>query len=275
MASVDAESPEPTLRPAPAEGGGGAVPAEEFDAPAEGVGAWAWLLGGSVGVLALAAFVTLRSRRGQAGRDGDSSDLPGSRRAGYSLPEVLVVIGVIGLLISLTLPVLSRVRETARVASCRHNLYAVGQHAAAYGAAHGGILLPPHYGLGGMPPPMALDMLHRLLAETGGEGAESELLVCPTTVRESEYLSYVTSWRFMFPRLVERRRTRSPSRVLMVAENPPGTNHQLEVMAVNAPGHATDRARHGGRQGSNYLWYDLHVSTDRLTLAALAEAHRP
>lgn len=65
-------------------------------------------------------------------------------KAGFTLVELLIVVGVIALLISILLPALSRARESAVTLKCAANLRSIGQGLLAYAAENKG-WLPPAY----------------------------------------------------------------------------------------------------------------------------------
>jgi prepilin-type N-terminal cleavage/methylation domain-containing protein/prepilin-type processing-associated H-X9-DG protein len=64
---------------------------------------------------------------------------------GFTLVELLVVIGIIALLISILLPALGSAQESARSISCLSQLRQVGMAASQYVLANKGYLPPSHY----------------------------------------------------------------------------------------------------------------------------------
>jgi prepilin-type N-terminal cleavage/methylation domain-containing protein/prepilin-type processing-associated H-X9-DG protein len=65
---------------------------------------------------------------------GRAAGLQGSAQAfrGFTMVELLIVIGIIAALIALLLPALSKAREAARTLKCAANLHAIGQGVAVY-----------------------------------------------------------------------------------------------------------------------------------------------
>src|SRR5687767_14297550 len=67
---------------------------------------------------------------------------PAVRSGGFTLVELLVVIGIIALLISILLPSLSAAREQAKMIQCLSNLRQIGQASIAYASRYHNYTVP-------------------------------------------------------------------------------------------------------------------------------------
>src|SRR5581483_3755407 len=74
------------------------------------------------------------------------------RQNGFTLVELLVVIGIIAVLIGMLLPALSKVQQQSKWIKCQSNLRTCGQYLLMYGNQNKGIIYPRGWGAGTIPP---------------------------------------------------------------------------------------------------------------------------
>src|SRR6476660_7447234 len=75
-------------------------------------------------------------------RTAGTRHLRRSSTGGFTLVELLVVIGIIGLLISILMPALTKVRKQAQTAACASNLRQIGIALKMYSAEWKDVLIP-------------------------------------------------------------------------------------------------------------------------------------
>jgi prepilin-type N-terminal cleavage/methylation domain-containing protein/prepilin-type processing-associated H-X9-DG protein len=101
-----------------------------------------------------------------------------SSRRGFTLVELLVVIGIIALLISMLLPSLNRARESAKSVACLSQLRQIGSASALYVNEYRGYLVPSHV-LPGTPDG---DRVHQFLKKYVPNTAGRTVWTCPNAI---------------------------------------------------------------------------------------------
>lgn len=197
----------------------------------------------------------LRQRRRGRSREG---------RGAFSLTELVVVVGVIGLLIGLLMPVLGKARDRARQAVCESNLRQIGDALLMYANNSKGWLYP-------VGPPGG-DGLPTTLGTTKPRDERwpvyvfgrwnPPILICPSDDHPAEEHSYVLNQH-----LADHQVTYSAtnlgglysSEVVVMGEKVSGVYDYF--MEEQEFPWVVEPFRHGLSYGSNYLFLDLHVDT--------------
>ena len=202
-----------------------------------------------------------------------------ARLRGFSLVEVLVVIGIIAVLIALLLPVLTMARVAARSVACQSNLRQLGQALLMYANGNGGWMIPvvadqdEPGGVRGMgtllPPsqrwPAVVFKFHVPAVETDNPADYCPpVVLCPADVDPVAGHSYMLSAQI------------AVNHCKLGSSNFAGQSASEVIVAVekvtDSPDYyvETDKGddlrivnfyRHGQRRGSNYLYFDGHVES--------------
>jgi prepilin-type N-terminal cleavage/methylation domain-containing protein len=226
----------------------------------------------------------------------------GRHRAGFTLVELLVVIGIIAVLVAILLPATAAAREAARVVACASNIRQIGLASFAYANRHDGRLPVPVLGVGlkgGLPESAIwgtnayawLDFTQgTLIPDLGGSRVAEELFKCPSDDEprqlSAEHLvpntprnfSYKFNWEssdgYVGPFNWRAKRVssiRNPARKVLIFENGDGTGLWGSPVAYGPftgfkdPSHLLIALRHHNR--SNVFCADGHVELfDSLTL---------
>ncbi|HYO07757.1 MAG TPA: prepilin-type N-terminal cleavage/methylation domain-containing protein [Tepidisphaeraceae bacterium] len=193
-------------------------------------------------------------------------------RGAFSLVELLVVIGIIGILISLLLPSLAAARNHARRVQCESNLRSVGQLFYAYANESRGWLYPPLRGAG-KPREERWPVFVFKPAKWNPPA-----LLCPSDVEDpAEEHSYIINDHLFEHgiKLGDKLPNRSSSEVILMGEK--RSDYPDYYMDSEATRRRTDYYsrvepyRHGLKLGSNYLFMDGHVEhqNERESLAGV------
>ena len=200
------------------------------------------------------------------------------RPKGFTLVELLVVIGIIAVLIGMLLPALSKVQQQSKWLKCQSNLRTVGQYLYMYGNQWRGYCYPPGLGVGTRPynntwpahvfkvwnPPVMLCPADAELNPMVVNAAGNVVFAGEPQWEHSYILNdHIFEHGMKFG-------TRPPNgvsnaEVVLMGEKT--TDQPDYYMNETAPGTSdfvtgkVELYRHGFRLGSNYLYMDGHVST--------------
>jgi prepilin-type N-terminal cleavage/methylation domain-containing protein/prepilin-type processing-associated H-X9-DG protein len=177
------------------------------------------------------------------------------RPQGFSLVEVLVVIGILSLLIALLMPALSKARLSARKVVCSANLKQVHQALLLYSQANNDWMFPVGLGAG-----LAKEQRWPNFVFVPPQWNPPSLR-CPADVDPAEEHSYVLNShlpdykiRFSITRGV------SSAEVILMGEKKSGEPDYYMDAREGDLDRVVEYYRHGFYVGSNYLYLDGHVA---------------
>lgn len=182
---------------------------------------------------------------------------------GFTLVELLVVIGIIAILISLLLPSLSRARAQSNWVKCQSNMRQVGIQLEIYANQWRGWMFPP--GLGANTP---VGYRWPVFVFKPAVYNPPEML-CPSDEMPAAEHSYILNAHLADEKI--KFSNKSPggvpvSDVILMGEKvSTWDDYYMNTGDFGYPygtgGNRVELARHGARLGSNYLFMDLHVGT--------------
>jgi prepilin-type N-terminal cleavage/methylation domain-containing protein/prepilin-type processing-associated H-X9-DG protein len=176
---------------------------------------------------------------------------------GFSLVELLVVIGIIALLISFLMPSLQKARQQANRVACQSNLRQVGQALLIYANNWKGQVYPPGLGAG----LVGADINKRWPVHVFKPAKwNPKEMICPSDLEPAEEHSYVLNDHLFQEKIKYGTKLASgvpPTEVIVMGEK-----HSAIIdyyMNLGDFDRVVNPYMHGLQQGSNYLFLDFHV----------------
>jgi prepilin-type N-terminal cleavage/methylation domain-containing protein/prepilin-type processing-associated H-X9-DG protein len=180
---------------------------------------------------------------------------------GFSLIELLVVIGIIGILLGILLPTMARVRQQSKQVVCMSNMRQTGQLLLMYANSNDGWIFPlgpdaqPRLGVW-VPPNERWPVYVK-----GLERWNHPLQLCGQDEDPVEEHSYALNWHLQRHGVRFHNHNiggRSPGEVVLMGEKRASANNYF-IGNDNDYEYAAEPYKHGLSRGSNYLFLDLHV----------------
>ncbi|HEX8341739.1 MAG TPA: hypothetical protein VF624_12590 [Tepidisphaeraceae bacterium] len=191
---------------------------------------------------------------------------PPAAAKGFSLVELLVVIGTIALLIAVLMPAYSQARAQSKAVVCLSNMRQIGIGVTMYANAHGG-RFPKNSHAGSEQ--SWLDSLYRF-------GVTPAARLCPADDREPApaATSYATNNYTVAPRPYTRvTAVRRSSATIYAAETHKAGDHLHATGYVAPPSLESEIAVRRHRRAANYLYCDGHA--ERIAFAYFERSFAP
>lgn len=169
----------------------------------------------------------------------------------FSLPELIVVLGLIIMLLGLLTPAVSRAWRQAEAIKCQSQLRQLGLALSIYANENRGAVYP----FRGAPPDAPT------WAEILFDEPTPAVLICPSGAGADSRSYQLNQWMHYGPiRIAGNNAAGLPaSRIVLAGESRPGEVHDYSWADPATGTVSWDLARHGPGLMSNYLWLDLHV----------------
>jgi prepilin-type N-terminal cleavage/methylation domain-containing protein/prepilin-type processing-associated H-X9-DG protein len=185
-------------------------------------------------------------------RDDQNGQHVGKPR-GFTLVELLVVIGIIALLIALLMPTLAKARRQAERVTCQSNLRQVGQALVIYAQEWKGWLYPPGLHSGKAPANCWTVVVFKKW--------NPSIMICPSDIDPILEHSYILN-NHLEEREIKMGSTNlaglTPSDVIVMGEK--RSDRPDYYMSATNFQDRVEHYRHGIMVGSNYLYMDWHVA---------------